>query len=1343
MSSLVGNIVSGMQLDWSILSLQLAITLAHFIWQGGVVGLVLWLVMRLFRDVEQASGLSSSKAAVRYWAACMALGLLPILAGATFCLVSPTRPDSDPRVSSDHSFGLSNLVSNGNQPELVRVDLPGFDDKQIPNSRSIAAVVARSAKDTRAASAPVIVFTDVLIRWFASRADWLVALYLIGVGMLLMRLFVGLWRTHRWTSQMELASEPSLLKIVATQARQLALNNVPAVGMSDRIIVPLVIGIFRPVILLPVTFSTGLSTEQVELILRHELAHIRRLDPVVNLIQRVIESLLFFHPVTWWISHTIRVERENCCDEIATAGTQKLQYAGALLQLAQQAAFRRGLNVGGQLDSMAADGNRRAGLSHRIHRLLGQPDVVPFAGKEMFLAVIMLLVASVVGWTAIGQAMSPPDDTEWIRGTGPQLELRIHGQVFDANGRPAKDVRISIKTLDKDQNTNSIAPLVEGNTYSIWVPVADVWSMAFSFETLDGQFSGNRTIISGSFRKAAIEGLDLQLAEATKHVAVRLVHEGNPVPNAVVKLDGGGMSEVLGRSDVDGNVQFSLLPNESIFGFTAWTDNGLIGGYQFGRGPTRDSKASKHEIELFKCRPLKIRLINDQDDTPVPNLKFQIEVATPEPNYNYLGQNDEFTMTSDVNGEATFGRWPDWPAHHAYIELKDKNWVKADGEAPIVDDVMTIRVKRSAIGTRRTVTGQLTLPADMPGGFAVELRSFNGEEENTSDYLVAFADENGTYSASVLPDATYAIYLQDNNWVSNFTSAIIYDSNTGKSSMPELIVGPGTSLVVRATAGTSRRPIVNETVSVISNYSYQFVENGDQRNGTTHRLVFDTTDESGVIRAVVPPGPVEAHITIGGWSEKVEGVAETGKECNLEIHRPAEGKVATTIALLAPDGQPVDLANSRIAVRSLDEHGRESLDLQTDEHGEIAFESDSSRIAIFAQTPDGVFTKVQPEDTGRERIELRLEPAIPFAGRLVNKQGEPVADQNVELKLGFSDSDRRSAFGSLAILTSQSDANGKFVFKHVPVNCPIDLWVFHKDSPKNKQLITSVYLEPDQDRPIEDYVVESTSDTQSTPLPMPIAERFERKLRDARLGNFNLIAVRFVDDDTIAEFVRKNLVDNDANQDCARFIQLLIATKDDSVTGQEFFDSHSWPLPDQGKVFVCAVDQSGQELERLTVDIVAADASKQLREFMKRNLPPQHDAELEWNAALEEAARSDRKVWIRISQRYCGPCFLLSRWLDDHHELIEQDYVLVKIDNVCDTDGSKLMKIVTEDRFGGIPVFGIYDSAGKKLTDSFGPLGNIGYPSDFDGKLHLKRMLLRTRKRLTDEQIDDLLETLK
>ncbi len=126
--------------------------------------------------------------------------------------------------------------------------------------------------------------------------------------------------------------------------------------------VPVVIGHLKPVILIPVGLLTGLPSEQLETILLHELAHVLRHDYLINLLQTIAESLLFYHPATWWISSVICDERENCCDDLVVAASGDAhRYALALTALA---AGHGGL-------AMAASGGS---VSHRVRRLLQRPE---------------------------------------------------------------------------------------------------------------------------------------------------------------------------------------------------------------------------------------------------------------------------------------------------------------------------------------------------------------------------------------------------------------------------------------------------------------------------------------------------------------------------------------------------------------------------------------------------------------------------------------------------------------------------------------------------------------------------------------------------------------------------------------------------------------------------------------------------------------------------------------------------------------------------------------------------------------------------------------------------------
>lgn len=108
-------------------------------------------------------------------------------------------------------------------------------------------------------------------------------------------------------------------------------------GISEKIDSPMLIGILKPMILIPGSILIGLSPEEIEAILAHELAHIRRHDFLANLVQLIIETLLFYHPLVWWVSRSVRYDREYVCDDFVVhrTVTSRVQYAKTLAHLEQ------------------------------------------------------------------------------------------------------------------------------------------------------------------------------------------------------------------------------------------------------------------------------------------------------------------------------------------------------------------------------------------------------------------------------------------------------------------------------------------------------------------------------------------------------------------------------------------------------------------------------------------------------------------------------------------------------------------------------------------------------------------------------------------------------------------------------------------------------------------------------------------------------------------------------------------------------------------------------------------------------------------------------------------------
>lgn len=162
--------------------------------------------------------------------------------------------------------------------------------------------------------------------------------------------------------------------------------------ISSAIAGPVTVGAFRTIVLLPLTALSGLGPEELEVVLAHELAHVRRADFLCNLLQTLVETLFFFHPAVWWISGRVPHQRELCCDDLAlNVCPNPMVYASALCRLEEQRS--RELRF-----AMALDGHRNhQTLRMRIARILGEPMVPTSPSPRPFsLAAVLAGVAILV-----------------------------------------------------------------------------------------------------------------------------------------------------------------------------------------------------------------------------------------------------------------------------------------------------------------------------------------------------------------------------------------------------------------------------------------------------------------------------------------------------------------------------------------------------------------------------------------------------------------------------------------------------------------------------------------------------------------------------------------------------------------------------------------------------------------------------------------------------------------------------------------------------------------------------------------------------------------------------------
>jgi beta-lactamase regulating signal transducer with metallopeptidase domain len=374
---------------------RLGWTLIHFVWEGAVIALALaatlWLAKR---DTARA----------RYAPACFAMAVLALAPALTFWLLTP-----------DATSGL---------PITTKVAGKSWTNGE-------ALLYSESAA------------SDLL--------PWLVRVWMVGVILLSMRLAGTLLHLERWRRRHTQPADEAWQARIDALAYNLGIRRAVRLLVSDRIHVPSAWGVLKTVVVLPTSLIMQLPPEQVETILLHELAHVRRHDYLVNLLQAVVETVLFYHPAVWWVSAVVRREREHCCDDVVVAHSDPMPYARALLHLEE-----RRLTL--PRPTLSA---KESNLMNRIARILTPKPAPPRVSPLTSTLAALGVLGAILGGTLEAQAQSKP-------AVKPKQEpkiarrLRVHIKKAPQGAKPLGKPRPAVKVIPASPKARAVVPATTG-----------------------------------------------------------------------------------------------------------------------------------------------------------------------------------------------------------------------------------------------------------------------------------------------------------------------------------------------------------------------------------------------------------------------------------------------------------------------------------------------------------------------------------------------------------------------------------------------------------------------------------------------------------------------------------------------------------------------------------------------------------------------------------------------------------------------------------------------------------------------------------------------------------------
>lgn len=316
-------------------------TVLHSFWQAALVALVVGLLLLRMQQ---------KPAWQRYWVAHVGWFSIIICAGLTF--LSYYHPEDSATLAT-----ITRLTPEG---EAVSLSSPSLLGSYLH------------------------LFKD----YFNEHLPLVVSLWILGMTFFLLRFLGGLIFLQHLRSHKVQAFSPLWENRVLELRKQLGLKRPVQLLESALVKVPMVIGWIKPVILLPIGAVNALSPQQIEAILAHELAHIKRHDYLLNIIRSLVEVLFYFNPAVWWLSAQIRTEREHCCDDMALAVCgDSLSYVRALVAL-QELSQRPGIGLAMTFVRSKPE------LLNRVRRILNQPKDKSDLMEKLMISCLLLLMLS-------------------------------------------------------------------------------------------------------------------------------------------------------------------------------------------------------------------------------------------------------------------------------------------------------------------------------------------------------------------------------------------------------------------------------------------------------------------------------------------------------------------------------------------------------------------------------------------------------------------------------------------------------------------------------------------------------------------------------------------------------------------------------------------------------------------------------------------------------------------------------------------------------------------------------------------------------------------------------------
>ena len=1058
----------------SDVSIWLSHTLMHSLWQFTLIAIVAVCVERVFAK-------QNSESAYRIHVTALAFGIATFV--ATF--VWHTQQEINASVTS------ANLTEHSD---------PGFEAvaQAMPSQRSqsieeVPVAVNGSPNGTQSAS-NFLTGTSAQERErndASTLAIWVALVYVVGVVFMVLRLLISCRKVNVLRSKATVLTSGRYFDALNALTQNWSHRVKPLIAVSTDVLVPQIVGFTRATILLPASAISGLSSEELDMILSHELAHIRRHDMWIQLVQRLAESVLFFNPALWYTSRRISTLREYCCDdatcglnpavESASESSESVQarYAFALLRVAEDS-FSDTKNVrhsetGVELASLAAVGHSPSELRRRISRLLGEPMREPMQiPRRSLIAAVGVLTLWMCSFVWSGPAEPPvgqdpvsqvaedkaeaidnkpndkqndenkPDLKPW------QIRIPVTGQIQLPDGSPAANV-IVMTASDKFgwgegfTNGNYTKTDADGR-YEIqskrFFPQRLFW--------LPEDYENNSRAVT----KGGGEQKIVRLKKAPRIKGTIVDTDGRPLEGIVIRANGASRTPMTwAKSNASGEFKFrplpadnyDLMPVRSYFAHETGqlTSNPLPLPFEYVQYKlTSDSKPVK--LVAPETVSVRVKVVN-LDGAPVSQQRVSL---------GDIGDYSNALLASEVDGEPGVYEFQH-PKGHYLRDLKVRHswetiayYQEKPGLDPIAGDHVVLgKANKDIDGITITVgpSAKLTLLLHDQDGNPIT------EDFARVNAQISYPDEMHPSNRRVrAPSAPMMTKAKDPSWIEmpglvpncDLRLSVYGDKiddikqrvrlSPGEQRELTLVVKPRTTATLTGSILTSDGKAPSQKGWIYSRGNYAPVTD---QSSTTSRSYNSTVGHFlDNFRAEIPAGTTTiAHFTkdyAPAWLGPIEVEAAKNRDDLKIVLKPG---FSFPIHVTDQDGNPIANASVAAFPEINDAVFGPIIENQTDANGVLQYKHAADTNYEFSVKADGY------EDIRSERmavaagksIKLTMKESPITSGTVYDSVGRPAPDAKIYLCIKNDKNGRTELAFNEQTLLATTNEDGKFSMRRL------------------------------------------------------------------------------------------------------------------------------------------------------------------------------------------------------------------------------------------------------------------------------------------------------------------------